>query len=176
MSDIMQRTYATLISLNEREEWGCVKTENGTTAQMNVSRLRSARLARRGPDRVQVLDERVVPGVELLVDIDCVGKPKVTRVYGIRKWLLALPIDTTALGVVQWIDGAGHGFITVQGVWDKNGQYVSTPRQYENMFVHVSEVRADLIDSARISGAHLVFKVIPGCIADKRQAKVLDVK
>ena len=176
MLETMPRVRVTLTSFNEEFESGCVETDCGIKATLSASRLRRARLARREQDRIHRLDKRVVPGVHLLVDIERQfgGKAKVTWVHGLGR--LPLPVDTTAVGTVTWVPNKSYGFIRVSEVYDENRQLKDSFGFYENVFLHLSEIREDLLDSARIFDKRLIFKVIPSRAQSKIQAKVIGIQ
>jgi cold shock CspA family protein len=178
MLETMQRVHATLASFNEEREQGRVTTDCGVNATLNVSRLRVARLARREQDRVHRLDKRIIPGVKLVVDIetDSTGKAKVTTVHRLSERRQQLTDGSMAIGTVTWVPDKSYGFIEVCGVFDKNRKLNDVINVYENVFVHISEIRRDLIAAARVSNARLVFMVISNRERTKFQAKVIGIQ
>lgn len=177
MLETMPRVKVTLTSFDEEFEKGRVETDCGIEASLTVSRLRRARLARREQDRIHRLDKRIVPGIQLLVDIEkSGGKAKVTHVHGLRGIQLSLPIDVTAVGTVTWVSDKAYGFIRVKGVFTENKQFNEVSGFYENVFLHLSEVHPDLVEQVRIPDKLLIFKVIPSKGGSKLQAKVVGIQ
>ena len=177
MLKTIPNVHATLASFDTKEERGRVKTACGIFASLNASRLRRARLASRNDDRVHKLDERIVPGVQLLVDIesDSTGKARVTTVHGLSDRRLELTDDSLAMGTVTWIPNKSFGFIKVLGLYDENHELKAFGGMYEDVFVHISEVHKDLVECARVPGTRVVFRVISCQNQAKFQAKIIDL-
>lgn len=169
----------TLKSFNHHQEFGKVLTADGDSVTIQASRLRKAGLARRNENRIHNLDRRIVPGVQLVVDIGRNEKDRlsVTRVYGLANDVAstspcgsALAINDRGVGTIDWVNDS-YGFVTVLGVFAGDTLSRLEAGSFYTVFVHISCVHPKLLSKIKEPGVEYEFMIIPG--RDKRtRAKI----
>lgn len=181
--ELMPKVPVTFMSFDEDLDRGFVMSENGQRAIINASRLRIAGFAyRRAWEEDHVISRTLPVGSTLIVDIEktSLSHGRVTHVYhqdkDIDKKPQPLQIDDKATGVIiHWHKDRGFGFLSVIDVFNNEDEVQLGIGKYENVFVHILEVKQELRPFLEVPKTLFIFRMIPNRNGNL-QAKIIGIQ